>query len=158
MRAGTSRALSALVIALSLFAALPPSASARSSSVVSYHYEQVWGAAVRLIRVDQGFAISDQDRDVGYILFDYTRSGHRAQGSLELIRSERSDRPEIRVIVHLSNTPSYLERLLLDQLERKLRGDFGDPAPVRPSSPPRSDDKEEKTPNDSDPSVDEKQN
>lgn len=157
MRPGILRTTSLIALGLALgLGLLPHAASARSSSVVAYHYEQVWGAAVRLIRVDQGFAISDQDRDVGYILFDYTRSGHRAQGSLELIRSGASDRPEIRVIVHLANTPSYLERLLLDQLERKLRNDFGDPA--RPEPPQTPNAPEERAPDESDPNQGEKQN
>lgn len=161
MRAGNFFALPlfALFASVALWTT-PNAAFARSSSVVSYHYDQVWGAAVRLIRVDQGFEISDQDRDVGYILFDYVRSGHRAQGSLELIRGGGSERPEIRVVVHLANTPSYLERLLLDQLERKLRGDYGDPVRNRPSDRERREEqrREESAPDEGDARNDEKRN
>jgi hypothetical protein len=116
----------------------PGSVSARSIDVVPFHYEQVWGAAVRLIRVDQGFRITDQDRDVGFVLFEYVRAGHRAQGSLEIVRVEQDGRPAVRVVVHLSKTPSYMERLLLDQLERKLRGDYGVPEAPRESAPEKA--------------------
>lgn len=105
----------------------PGPALARSIDVVPFHYEQVWGAAVRLIRVDQGFRITDQDREVGFVLFEYVRAGHRAQGSLEVVRVEQDGHPAVRVVVHLSKTPSYMERLLLDQLGQKLKGDFGVP-------------------------------
>lgn len=114
----------------------PGTAAARSMDVVPFHYEQVWGAAVRLIRVDQGFRITDQDRDVGFVLFEYVRAGHRAQGSLEIVRVEQDGRPAVRVVVHLAKTPSYMERLLLDQLDRKLKGDFGVPdAPPKKREP-----------------------
>jgi hypothetical protein len=123
-----------IVLVLSI---VPGSAHARSFDVVPFHFEQVWGAAVRLIRVDQGFRITDQDRDVGFVLFEYERAGHRAQGSLELVRVEQDGRPAVRVVVHLAKTPSYMERLLLDQLERKLKSDFGVPETPRKKEPPK---------------------
>ena len=124
---------------LVLFSALSPSsAQARTIQVVAFHYEQVWGAAVRLIRVDQGFRITDQDRDVGFVLFEYERAGHKAQGSLEIVRVEQDGRPAVRVVVHLAKTPSYMERLLLDQLGQKLRGDFGVPEAPPKKAPERA--------------------
>jgi hypothetical protein len=116
----------------------PAIASARSFDVVPFHYEQVWAAAVRLIRVDQGFRITDQDRDVGFLLFDYERAGHRTQGSIEIIRVEQDGRPAVRVVVHLAKSPSYLERLLLDQLGRNLKSDFGVPEPPSRREPDRA--------------------
>jgi ABC-type sugar transport system substrate-binding protein len=53
----------ALVAALAAGAAgaAPGRASARSTEVVSYPIADVWPAAVRYIRVDRGFSITERD-------------------------------------------------------------------------------------------------
>ncbi len=138
----------AIVLAL---AASPGAASARQTKELQYPFEQVWGTAVRLLRVDYGFPIRDRDEDIGFVLFDYVDAGRTYQGSVEIVRVEPRENtsvrrrpgttlelPGVRVAMHIPSMPSYVERMLLDRLERKLREDYGLPVqpPRRPAEPP----------------------
>jgi hypothetical protein len=72
------------------------------------------------------------------LLFDYKspESGNKAvPGSMEFIRSK--DSGAVRVVVQIPQMPGYHEQVLVDQLARKLRNEYGDP-PKRtpPPSPP----------------------
>ncbi len=124
----------ALVVAALLVA--PRVAEARQDSELAYPYEQVWGTAVRLLRVDYGFPIRDRDEDIGFVLFDYQDHGRSFQGSLEVIRTGDDARPGVRVVLQIPSMPSYIERMLLDRLQRKLREDFGIPVPPPSPAPP----------------------
>jgi hypothetical protein len=114
----------------------PRVAEARQDSELAYPYEQVWGAAVRLLRVDYGFPIRDRDEAIGFVLFDYQEHGRSVQGSLEIIRTAEEGLPGVRVVLQIPSMPSYIERMLLDRLARKLREDFGVPAPPPSPAPP----------------------
>jgi hypothetical protein len=115
---------------------------AKKTEDFRHSYEQVWGAAIRLIRVDQGYAIKDRDESVGYFLFDYKDDGRLYPGSVELMRIEDQGGGPIRVVIQISAMPSYIERMLLDKLEKKLVHEYGEPAP--PPKPPKpSEDPEE---------------
>lgn len=113
---------------------LPVTSQAKKTEDFRHSYEQVWGAAIRLIRVDQGYPIKDRDEDVGYFLFDYRDEGHTYPGSVELLRIEDKGAGSVRVVIQIPAMPSYIERMLLDKLEKKLIDEYGEPAP-RPSKP-----------------------
>ena len=120
---------------------LPAVAGAKKTEDFRHTYEQVWGAAIRLIRVDQGYPIKDRDETVGYFLFDYQDDGRAHPGSVELIRIEENGAPKIRVVMQIPAMPSYIERMLLDKLEKKLGHDYGEPPPPpsrEPADPPES--------------------
>lgn len=124
----------ALAILLLLVFSLP--AAARRSDVHTYRFEQVWGSAVRMVRVDYGFELRDRDEDIGYLLFDYRDSGRTYPGSLELVRIEERGQPAVRVTLQIPAMPSYVEQMMLDKLGRKLREDHGQPlAPPRETPP-----------------------
>ena len=119
----------------------PAAADAKKTEVFRHTYEQVWGAAIRLIRVDQGYPIKDRDEGVGYFLFDYQDDGRTYPGSVELIRIEGKGAPEILVVMQIPAMPSYIERMLLDKLGKKLGHDYGQPPPPpseEPEDPPPS--------------------
>lgn len=127
------------LLALSLVpAALAPSrAGARLSSEYGYTYDQIWRATVRMIAVDYRFPITDRDPEIGYVLFEYRDNGRAYAGSMEIVRSDDARAP-IRVVAQVGSMPSYVERMLLDRLGRKLGEEYGAP-PVRrpaPSAPP----------------------
>lgn len=117
--------LSALVAFLLASTSIP--AEARRSSDHDYRYEQIWSSAVRLLRVDYGFRIRDRDRDIGFVLFDYQEHGRTYPGSLEVVRAEVGGQQKVRVTLNIPAQPSYVERMVLDRLQRKLRADFGEP-------------------------------
>ena len=120
----------------------PASGQAKRSEDFQHSYEQVWRAAIRLIRVDQGFPIKDRDKDVGYFIFDYRDAGKGHPGTVELVQTE-SDEGRVKVLMQIPSMPSYIERMLLDKLKKKLTDDYGEP-PNRAKRPSRSkDDKDE---------------
>lgn len=135
---------SVLILALALL--VPSFSSARRSDVHAYRYEQLWRSVVRLVRVDYGFTVRDRDEEVGYLLFDYEDSGRTHPASFELVRVQEDGREQVRVAVSIPAMPSYIERMLLDRLQRKLRDEHGQPLPPpRPAAPaaPEEDDSDE---------------
>jgi hypothetical protein len=115
--------------------AAPGLARARAQSDLTYPFAQVWQAAVRLVRVDLHCPITDRDEHVGYLMFEYADGGRHHPGSLELVRTSAPDGSErVRVVVQVPAMPSWVERMILDRLARKLRDDYGDPPQAaRPS-------------------------
>ena len=133
-----------LLVLLAFVFVLPATASARRSDSHAYRYEQVWSAALRLLRVDYGFAIRDRDEDVGFVLFDYVGTGRAVPGSLEVVRTRQNDQDVVRVTLNIPAMPAYVERMILDKLQRKLREEFGEPlTPPPPREETASDDDEE---------------
>ena len=128
---------------LMTFALLSPARSqAKKTEDFRHSYEQVWGAAIRLIRVEQGYPIKDRDEEVGYFLFDYRDDGRMYPGSVELVRIEDQGGGPIRAVIQIPAMPSYIERMLLDKLKKKLFDEFGEPlppTPKKPEEPPPSD-------------------
>jgi hypothetical protein len=120
----------ATVLTLALL--LPATGQAKKTEDFRHSYDQVWGAAVRLIRVDQGYPIKDRDETVGYFLFDYRDDGRLYPGSVELVRIQDQGGGPIRVVVQIPAMPSYIERMLLDKLKRKLLDEYGEPPPPPP--------------------------
>lgn len=112
---------------------------ARATTELAYRYDQVWNAAIRLVRVDYGFELKDQDEQNGYLLFDYRDGNRTYPGSIELVRVPGQGREVVRVHVGVPAMPSYLERAMVQKLEKKLRDDFGEPLPPPPRRAPRED-------------------
>jgi hypothetical protein len=112
--------------------------SAKSAYESSYGFDRTWNAGMRLVRVDLGLKISEKDEGAGYLLFDYKspESGNKpVPGSMEFVRSK--DTGAVRVIVQIPQMPGYHEQVLVDQLARKLRNEYGDPpkTPPAPAAP-----------------------
>lgn len=117
--------------------AAPGLARARVQGDYTYAWSQVWQAAVRLVRIDLQCAITDRDEEIGYVMFVYRESGRDHAGSVELVRAQAASGERVRVVVQVASMPSWVERMILDRLTRKLRDDFGEaPRPARPSSRP----------------------
>jgi hypothetical protein len=113
------------------------SASAKATYASPYGYERTWDAAVRLVRVDNGWKIDEKDDAAGYILFQYKspESGKATAGSLELVRGRDAD-STVSVLAVLPQMPHYHEQLLVDSLATKMRREYGDPPPPRKPPPP----------------------
>lgn len=127
-----------------LLAAAP--AAARSQRDLPWTLSQTWTAAIRLLRLDLEFPITERDQDAGFILFQYVDGEHRTPGSLEIVERPLPDgRAGVRVVLTLSAQPSYIELHVIDRLERKLRDEVGEPLaprPTRPTPPPREEEED----------------
>ena len=113
-----------------------PTASARSDYDSAYGYDRTWNAALRLVRVDLGFKVTEKDEANGYLMFEYKspESNKPSPGSIELVRSADASGP-VRVVVQLAQMPRYHEQLMVDELERKMRSEYGDPPAPHPPPP-----------------------
>ena len=114
-------------------------AEARTVRDEPYPMETTWNAAVRLVRIDMGMPILERDQEMGFFTFTYREGNRTVQGSMEMVRTEVDGRPGARVIVQIPQMPTYVESLILTRLGRKLRSEFGEPAPPvvhRPAPPP----------------------
>jgi hypothetical protein len=114
-------------------AAIAGGAEAKSTYESPYGYQRTWNAALRLVRVDNGWKINEKDEANGYLLFDYAgpQSSKITPGSLELVRG-REPQTSVSVLVQLPQMPHYHEQVILDALAAKMRREYGDP----PESPP----------------------
>jgi len=138
---GASKA--ALVGALSgalvtcAIAATAPGAHAKSTYESPYGFERTWNAALRLVRVDNGWKVTEKDESSGYLLFEYTSPEARrpTSGSFEFVRAQDA----VSVLVALPQMPQYHEQVLLDALAAKMRREYGDP-PEHPHVDPQAPD------------------
>jgi hypothetical protein len=128
--------LSGLVCGLGVAGAvvLTSPASARSDFESTYGYERTWNTALRMVRVDMGFKVTEKDSDNGYLMFDYKspENHNPTPGSIEFVHAKDPLSP-VRVVVQLPQMPRYHEQLLVDSLTKKLRQDYGEPPMVRPT-------------------------
>lgn len=126
--------LGVLMIALALCLD-PGHAMARTKGEVTYPFTSVWTTLVRLVRVDLGCAITEKDKDEGYVLFDYQDAGRTVPGTIELVRTKRGSVEQVSLVVQIPAMPTYVERMVIDRLERKLREELGAPRTATPPTP-----------------------
>jgi hypothetical protein len=129
--------LLALALAVPAFMAIESEDACASVAYESpYSFEQTFGTALRLVRVDLGCKITEKDADGGYLIFDYVspESGKRVhRGSIEVVRGKEG----AHVAVQLPTLPRYHEQMIVDALARKLTSEHGEPQPhPKPAPPP----------------------
>ncbi len=132
----TATAASAGIAALTVLAFAALAAQAKATYESPYGYDRTWNAALRLVRVDNGWKVTEKDDASGYILFEYRspQSTKATPGSMELVRRPDADGP-VSVLAQLPQMPQYHEQVLLDALAAKMRREYGD-APAHKKSPP----------------------
>jgi hypothetical protein len=121
-----------------LFLSLSGSASASVEARSGYTKTQTYNAALRYLRVDLSYEVTEKDADAAYLLFKFIPDGRKkdSTGAIEII--ERDD--GVRVSVRLPDLPRYQEEMMSDALFRKLRDEYGDPP--RHDDPPAKEPKE----------------
>lgn len=123
-----------------------PGASANASSELGYTRAQVYNGALRYLRIDLGYEITERDAEAAYLLFKYQAHDQREPsfGALEIVETDRG----VRVLVKLPKMPSYHETVLRDGLVRKLRDDYGsaEPKPPKEERKPKQGSKDSKEP------------
>ncbi len=98
-----------------------------------YAFDQTYSTALRMLRVDLGYKVTEKDAENGYILFEYTspESGKRVcAGAIELVKNKQS----VQVTVQIPAMPQYHEQMIADALSRKLTADYGEPT-KKPATP-----------------------
>jgi hypothetical protein len=108
---------------------------ARSEAEIGYSREQAFSAALRYLRVDLGYEVTEKDPDAAYLLFSFTDAelaGKSAHGSIEVVQRQRT----VRLFVSLPELPSYREEILKRGLLDKLRTEYGEPSEAEPERPP----------------------
>lgn len=112
----------------------PGSVSAKVTAESPYSRAQTYNGALRFIRVDRGFEVVEQDRETGYLLFEYRSDDDVSTGSIEVLQIK----DQVKFIVQLPSLPEYHEQVLSGGLLRKLREEYGEP-PQREPKPPKDD-------------------
>jgi hypothetical protein len=109
-------------------------ASARAEAEARYSKAQAYSAALRYLRVDLGYDVTEKDPEAAYLIFKYQVPGQPQQastGTLEIV--DGTDL--VRIYVKLTKMPEYHERVLRDGLLRKLREEYGAPPAKKPAPP-----------------------
>jgi hypothetical protein len=125
-------AITGVLVALAI-ALLATGASARATYESPYGYDRTWNAALRFVRVDNAWKVTEKDEANGYVLFEYRspESPKGTPGSIELVRGSDSDAP-VSVLAQLPQMPQYHEQVMLDALAAKMRREYGEPPARRP--------------------------
>src|SRR5690348_10057929 len=130
-RFGRALVLGALILGAVLSAA---GAGARVEGDSGYSKAQTYSGALRYLRVDLGYEVVEKDPDSAYLLFRYEAPGPQKSesfGTVEVVETGE----QVRVFVRIPRMPEYHERMLRDGLLRKLRDEYGPPAPRKPDPP-----------------------
>jgi hypothetical protein len=109
------------------------SATARVGGETEYSKAQTYSGALRYLRVDMGYEVTERDPDAAYLIFRYQLPGEKkatATGTVEVVEADG----HVKLFVQIPTMPEYHERVLRDGLVRKLRDEYGEP--VRKAPPP----------------------
>lgn len=113
--------------------------------MLSYPIDQVWPTAIRYLRIDRGFEITDRDRDAGYLLFEFPLEEKRiGSGSVEMFEAvDAAGRASVSISVNTGAGPVHLPNSILDGIAAKVRAERGQPSPPPPPKqeepPPKQD-------------------
>ncbi len=129
------RAMAPWAATAAFLLSMPGSAGASVEARSSYTKLQTYNAALRYLRVDLAYEVTEKDADAAYLLFHFVPDGRKkdTNGAIEII--ERKD--DVLVYVRVPDLPHYQEEMLSDGLFRKLRTEYGDPPPRREEPPPK---------------------
>ena len=118
-----------------------PSSFGRAEARTGYSKTQTFSGALRYLRVDLGYEITEKDEDAAYVLFRFVPSGKRdpTNGSVEIVEAGE----DVKVLVQIAQLPAYYETLLKDGLMRKLREEYGEPVSKPKDEGPKNDGKDE---------------
>src|SRR5450755_3334716 len=112
-----------LLAALILFT---HSATARVGGACEYSKAQTYSGALRYLRVDLGYEVTERDPDAAYLIFRYQLPGQNkatATGTVEIVDADG----HVKLFVQIPTMPEYHERVLRDGLVKKLHEEYGDP-------------------------------
>ena len=109
-------------------------ATARVGGACEYSKAQTYSGALRYLRVDLGYEVTERDPDAAYLIFRYQLPGQgkaTATGTVEIVDADG----HVKLFVQIPTMPEYHERVLRDGLVRKLHDEYGEPPPPHKSPP-----------------------
>lgn len=108
-------------------------ATASVDTQSGYTKHQTYNGALRYLRVDLGYEVTEKDPEAAYLLFRFFSAGKKTatNGSIEIVEQ----RDSVRLYVRVPDLPRYQEELLSEGLVRKLREEYGEPPPRRENRP-----------------------
>lgn len=92
---------------------------------LAYLRDQVWPTVVQFLIVDEHVEVTKRKFEAGYLLFELRNDGKTFHGSLEVMTVVRDGRSLVRFVLQIEDRPKWLEFAMLEQLETKLRTEFG---------------------------------
>ena len=110
-------------------------AIARVGGDSEYSKAQTYSGALRYLRVDLGYEVTERDPDAAYLIFRYQLPGQNkatATGTVEVVDADG----HVKLFVQIPSMPEYHERVLRDGLVRKLHDEYGIPPHKAPPPPP----------------------
>jgi len=116
-------------------------ATARVGGSCEYSKAQTYSGALRYLRVDLGYEVTERDPDAAYLIFRYQLPGQgkaTATGTVEIVDADG----HVKLFVQIPTMPEYHERVLRDGLVKKLHDEYGAP-PQPPHKVPPSEKKPE---------------
>jgi hypothetical protein len=122
----SGRALSVTGILLAALLLFSKFAGARVGGECGYSKAQTYSGALRYLRVDLGYEVTERDPDAAYLIFRYQLPGQSkatATGTVEIVDADG----HVKLFVQIPTMPEYHERVLRDGLVRKLRSEYGTP-------------------------------
>jgi hypothetical protein len=111
------------------------SATARVGGECEYSKSQTYSGALRYLRVDLGYEVTERDPDAAYLIFRYQLPGQNkatATGTVEIVDADG----HVKLFVQIPSMPEYHERVLRDGLVKKLHDEYGVPSPPPKPAPP----------------------
>ncbi len=135
MRRPKFSSLGATAFVLSLVLLVSHSATARVGGDSEYSKQQTYSGALRYLRVDLGYEVTERDPDAAYLIFRYQLPGQNkatTTGTVEVVDADG----HVKLFVQIPTMPEYHERVLRDGLVRKLHEEYGIPAPRKPTPAP----------------------
>jgi hypothetical protein len=115
-----------LVVLGSVCLVLVTQARANVEAESLYTKAQTYNAALRYLRVDLGYEVTEKDPDAAYLLFKLVEGKNAtANGSFEIVEQKDS----VRFFVRIPELPQYREMVLSEGLLKKLKGEYGEPPP-----------------------------
>jgi hypothetical protein len=111
---------------------LPTPGEASATAELRYTRTQIFSGALRYLRIDLGYEITEKDADAAYLMFRYVPHGMQEPtfGAIEIVQVKQG----VKLAVKLPKLPSYHEAVIRDGLLQKLKADYGgEPGPKTPA-------------------------
>jgi hypothetical protein len=111
----------------------------KSHLIVPYPFEAAWPGALRFVRVEKGWKVSEQDKEAGFIRFELVEDRKPHAATLEVIRlRDAEERDVVRLQLQANDLARFQEAPILEQLARKLKDELGPPAAPRKKKEPEA--------------------
>jgi len=133
-----------VLLVSTLVGVAPRPAAADAAAELRYTRTQIFSGALRYLRIDLGYEITEKDSDAAYLLFRYVPQGMKEPtfGAIEIVETSAA----VKLSVKLPQLPSYHETVIRDGLVKKLRADYGQELP--PKAPKENKERPPKSPAD----------